>query len=95
MRALLVSVALLALGSCAPLPPVATAADAQRANVQLADLEQGRKLLVTKCASCHKAPLPSEPWQATMDDMAHKARLDAEQRRLVEQYLTVMGPGAK
>ena len=78
------------LAACSPAPPVATAADAQRANVQLADLAQGRKLLVGKCTACHKAPLPSDPWERYMDEMAEKSKLDVPQRHLIEQYLTVM-----
>jgi len=87
MRRLLATVLLVA---CTPAPPVATAADAQRANVALVELEQGRKLLVSKCTACHKAPLPSDPWERYMDEMAEKSKLDVPQRHLIEQYLTVM-----
>ena len=87
MRALLL---LSVFAACTPTPPVATAADAARANVQLAELEQGRKLLVGKCTACHKAPLPNDSWERYMDDMAEKSKLDATQRHLIEQYLTVM-----
>jgi uncharacterized membrane protein len=78
------------LAACAPSPPRATAADAARANVALAELEQGRTIVVGKCAACHVAPMPTDDWQSTMDDMSQRAKLDANQRRLAEQYLTVM-----
>ena len=83
-------VLVLVLGSCTPPPPHATAADAERANVALAELEQGRTIVVGKCGGCHKPPLPSDPWQHVMDDMAQRAKLDADQRHLAEQYLSVM-----
>lgn len=75
-------------------PPHATAADAERANVELAELEQGRTLLLAKCAGCHKTPLPRDhapaAWPPYMDEMAPKAKLDAAQRALIERYLMVM-----
>ena len=84
--------ALVLLAACGAPPPVATAADAQRANVELAELQQGRQIVVTKCAGCHDAPLPSGPWRKNLDDMANKAKLGAEERRLLVQYMEVMGP---
>lgn len=86
---------LVVLAACARhSPPHATAADAERANVELAELQQGRKLLLAKCAGCHKTPLPhdhaSAAWPRYMDEMAPKAKLDAAQRALIEQYLVTM-----
>ncbi len=83
-------VVLVAVAACAPAPPHATAADALRANVALAELEQGRTIVVGKCGGCHKPPLPTDHWQPVMTDMATRAKLDANQRRLAEQYLSVM-----
>jgi cytochrome c5 len=83
-------VVLLAVSGCTPSPPHATAADAARANVALAELEQGRTIVVGRCGACHKPPMPTDPWQATMTDMSARAKLDANQRRLAEQYLSVM-----
>ena len=48
----------LCVASCGRMPPVATAADAERGNVELAELHQGRKLLIRKCGNCHRPPLP-------------------------------------
>lgn len=81
--------------ACAPrLPPQATAADAERGNLALADLQQGRKLLLAKCAGCHKTPMPSDyapaDWPKHVDDMAPKAKLDETQRQLIERYLITM-----
>ena len=76
------------------LPPVATAADAQRANVELAALQEGRTLLLRKCGGCHRAPMPREHaaarWPGKLDEMAVRSNLDAVQRRAIEQYLVVM-----
>jgi cytochrome c5 len=76
------------------LPPVATSADAQRANVELAALQEGRTLLLRKCGSCHRAPLPREhaaaEWPGKLDEMAARSSLDTAQRRAIEQYLVVM-----
>ncbi len=92
MRGLLVSV--LALGACMPDPPHATALDAERGNVALGQLQEGRGLLLQKCGNCHRAPLPTEKlareWPHALDEMAVRSNLDGHQRRLIEQYLVVM-----
>jgi hypothetical protein len=90
--------ALLALGlglsACYSAPPRATALDAQRGNVELAELQQGRALMVTKCGNCHRPPMPSEHpaalWPEKLDEMASRANLDGRQRRLIQQYFVVM-----
>jgi len=86
---------LAALAGCArALPPLATPADAQRANLDLASLQEGRTLLIRKCGSCHRAPLPGEhaatAWPSKLDEMSARASLDPFQRRSIEQYLVVM-----
>ena len=88
-------VIILFFAACArPSPPIATAADAQRANIALADLESGRTLLLGKCAECHPTPMPTEQtraeWPATLDIMAPRAKLDATQRTLIQNYLLTM-----
>jgi hypothetical protein len=86
--------ALGALAGCGISPPAATAIDASRAHVELADLERGRAVLVGKCGGCHRIPLPGEhhgnAWPDRLDDMAPRAHLDAVQRRLLEEYLVAM-----
>jgi len=89
-------VVLLGLTACSGAPPIATAVDAQRAHVELADLEHGRTLLVAKCGGCHQVPLPSahtaRDWPIKLDEMAARSKLDAEQRRSIEKYLVAMAP---
>jgi cytochrome c5 len=76
------------------LPPLATSADAQRANVELASLQEGRTLVLRKCGGCHRPPLPrahpAAEWPGKIDEMAERSNLDLAQRRTIEQYLIVM-----
>ncbi len=87
---------LFALAACAPrVPPPASASDAERAHVELAELQQGRTLLVQKCGnSCHTTPLPSEhtpaEWPAKLDEMSARSKLQPMQRALIEKYLVTM-----
>jgi len=75
-------------------PPPATALDASRAHVELAELQRGRSLLVSKCGGCHRTPLPTsyrgELWPEKLDEMSGRANLDVVQRRLIEAYVVTM-----
>ena len=75
-------------------PPMATLADARRANVQLAELQDGRTLVVRKCGNCHAPPVPKDKtageWPKQLDEMALRANLDTKQRFLIQQYFVVM-----
>jgi len=86
---------LLFVVACAPsAPPLATSVDAQRANIELADLQQGRKLLIGKCTNCHRAPMPRDhtatEWPSKLAEMSQRAHLDISQRLLIEKYLVTM-----
>ncbi|MBV8756622.1 MAG: hypothetical protein JO257_05090 [Deltaproteobacteria bacterium] len=93
MKKLLV---LFAIVGCAPrTPPAVTASDADRAHVEIAELQQGRTLLVQKCGNaCHATPMPSShsaaEWPAKLDEMAGRAHLTVMQRALIEKYLVTM-----
>ena len=94
----LVFLAMLA-GACRVAPPQATAVDAERAHVDLAELHEGRSLLIGKCGgSCHQVPLPSRhtalEWPHSLDEMSGRAGLDARQRALIEKYLVTMSDRA-
>jgi hypothetical protein len=86
----------LAATACAPrMPPPATAGDAERAHVELAELQQGRTLLVQKCGnSCHATPLPAShrasEWPAKLGEMAERSHLRPMQRALIEKYLVTL-----
>ena len=85
---------LLALGGCGGGLPVATPADAARANVALADLQSGRSLVMSKCSACHAPPFPDAhtgaAWPRSIEQMSARSHLDAEQHRLIETYLVAM-----
>lgn len=86
----------LVLASCTYPPPQATAADAQRANVALAELTEGRALLIEKCtdSACHRTPLPQDhlaaEWPSQVSQMVERAKIDPRQQRLIAQYLVTM-----
>ena len=75
-------------------PPVATASDARRAQVSLAELEHGRKTVLGKCTRCHETPLPRDhtaaAWPALIDEMAERSKLDPTERIAITHYLVVM-----
>ena len=78
-------------GSAAAMPPAATPMDADRVHVELADLNMGRDLLVTKCgASSHATPLPAQyariEWPRKLGEMSERAGLVSVERALIEQY---------
>ena len=88
-------IAVSTLGACArSSPPMVTATDAQRGNVELAELDQGRKLLIGKCTNCHRVPMPNEhtalEWPKMLDEMAARSNLDTTQQKLIEKYLVTM-----
>jgi uncharacterized membrane protein len=93
-RWLVASVLAVAAASCTPPPPRATASDAARANVALADLERGRTLLLNRCSSCHRAPMPADQrasnWPHEVADMAARAKIDDAQQHLITLYLVAM-----
>jgi mono/diheme cytochrome c family protein len=82
------------LAGCGVSPPPVTALDASRAHIELADLQHGRSLLVSKCGGCHRPPQPSDHrgdlWPEKLDEMSPRAHLDVLQRHLIEQYLVTM-----
>lgn len=99
-RAVAIVVCLAALGGCARrIPPSATVGDAQRANIELTDLEHGRALLIRKCGGCHRPPMPAEhtaaAWPSKLDEMSVRANLDGEQRRVIQQYLVTMADAGR
>jgi hypothetical protein len=86
--------AVLMVAACGAPPPHATAVDAQRASVALAELEAGRTLLLEKCGRCHVAPHPKKyaamEWPAKVGDMEERAKIDPAQRKSIELYLMTL-----
>jgi cytochrome c5 len=96
-RAVLASLVAGATGlwtGCGGALPVATAGDAARSGVALAELEQGRSLVAAKCSSCHRAPMPeehrSQDWPKMIDEMSQRAHVDGSQRQAIREYLVTM-----
>jgi len=75
-------------------PPAATALDASRAHVELAELQRGRTLLISKCGGCHRTPQPDErraaAWPRELDEMSSRAHLDRAEHQVLERYLVTM-----
>ena len=94
MRIQMAISAVLLAAACGAPPPHATAADAQRASVALAELETGRSLLLEKCGRCHVAPHPKKyaamEWPAKVGDMVERSKIDPAQRKSIELYLMTL-----
>ena len=90
----LVLVAIVLVACARRIPPIATAADAERSQIPLAELEQGRKLVLGKCSRCHDTPLPSDhtasEWPAMIGEMAERSKLVGGERSAIERYLVAM-----
>jgi cytochrome c2 len=86
--------AAMALAACGGGLPVATPADATRGGVQLADLQNGRSLVASKCSGCHHTPMPADhstgEWPHMLEEMAARAHVDSSQRRVMQEYLVTM-----
>jgi cytochrome c5 len=96
-RAVLASLVVVAAGlgaGCGAALPVATAGDAARSGVALAELQQGRSLVAAKCSSCHRTPQPaehrSEDWPKMIDEMSRRAQVDGSERQAIQDYLVTM-----
>jgi hypothetical protein len=82
------------VASCGTPLPIATASDAARANVALADLEQGRTFLLGKCGSCHVPPRPAShavaDWPGQVERMAARSHITGMEQGLIVQYLVAL-----
>jgi cytochrome c5 len=86
--------------ACAAYKPIAPAqADADRAakktpGITLAELNQGKAIFEKKCHKCHslKKPFKKTDYEieAALPKMAKRAKLDANQEKLVLNYLLTM-----
>jgi hypothetical protein len=97
LRRAFAAAGLLALGiGCVGSLPRPTPLQAQRAATRWPDatletLQEGRTLYVARCSACHSLHLPSEypadKWVGFVEEMASDAKLSAEQKERVIQYL--------
>jgi mono/diheme cytochrome c family protein len=87
----------LALAACkGPWLPVATPADAARAqerwpSTTVDELNHGRKLVVRRCGSCHQPPSPADlvadEWADEVAEMAERSGLRPGEETLMVRYL--------
>src|SRR2546425_4413752 len=78
----------------APEPDAARAAE-----VPTAELAEGRRLSETKCVKCHRFYNPADygrsEWDLWMKKMSRKARLKADEERVLLPYLELFRPAAE
>lgn len=90
----LLGVSLLGVAACAATLPQVTLQDAERLNLPLADLREGRSRYVAKCGGCHPLHNPLDytdaQWAHQVEEMTSQARLTAEDTRLILSYLRAM-----
>lgn len=92
MKAVRVSLLLLALVGCTTRLYIPTAANVDKVEkATLAELNQGHDLFQSKCGKCHRLPKPPSrdavKWNKVLGIMALKAKLTADQKDLVYKYL--------
>ena len=93
-----VSLALAIAGCVDPTPRPGPAhlqyAEAHEIRTTLAELQEGRGLVLRKCSGCHSAYRfkkgSPENWPAIMDSMAREAKLTPRQDSLIRNYLLVV-----
>ena len=88
------ALATFALGGCVAietLAPSVTPAMASKARVAASDLENGRRIYVGRCATCHSidpvAKYTAGRWREIVSEMADKAELNASQQANVLTYI--------
>lgn len=101
VRGALAAVLGLALIGCGrPWLPVATPADATRAQARWPDtsvdeLNRGRTLVLRRCSGCHQPPSPNQrtaaAWPAEVAAMAERAGLKADEHPALTHYLQAFG----
>lgn len=82
----------LLLSQCRVQLYVPTEANTAKNNVTLVNLQEGRKLYINKCSSCHNLHAPGkyspEGWQKVLKKMQPKAKITDSQKDLIFGYLT-------
>lgn len=77
--------------SCVSALYIPTQKDALSQNTSLEKLQQGRRLYMNNCSSCHNLHLPSEftnkAWEPLLNKMQKRARIDDSQKELIAAYL--------
>jgi cytochrome c5 len=62
-----------------------------KANISVENLQEGRKIYVNNCASCHQLYAPNKyksgDWQKKLDWMQPRAKITDDQKQLIYNYL--------
>jgi hypothetical protein len=70
------------------------AAQKQRAGITLQDLEQGRKLYLSRCGGCHQLIEPNSvaasKWPDEVAEMQERAKLETQQVDRIVAYLVTV-----
>jgi mono/diheme cytochrome c family protein len=73
-----------------PVTPAMTNAG-QRDHADLATLNEGRRLFVSRCIECHTLPphwhYSAKDWPGIVDSMAHRANLKRNERDAIVAYI--------
>ena len=84
------AVAALIVGCAAALPTVGPV-DAERVNIPIDLLRDGRELYIAKCSGCHALYAPSKyttaEWSREIDEMSQRSRLTDEDEARIAAYL--------
>lgn len=64
--------------------------------IEIENLQKGRKLYANNCASCHQLFLPrkydNSKWQKNLDEMQVRSKISDDQKKLIFDYLVNAPP---
>ncbi len=76
--------------------PRPTLVDANRANIPLVRLEDGRAVYLDKCTTCHTAIAPRDilagDWPGHVTNMAERSKISAAEQAIIVDYLVTVAP---
>jgi hypothetical protein len=89
------------LAGCVTIPHLTPAqlawASSKWPDVQMAELEKGRSIYVTRCGSCHTAPSPAEVMEQNDADMvremSERAKLTPAEQQAVMRFVEAASNG--
>ena len=86
----------LVVTGCAADVPRPTSVDANRTNIPLARLEQGRAVYLDKCTRCHTPIGPRDvlagDWPGHVANMAERSKISADEQQIIVDYLVTVAP---
>ncbi|MCX6303866.1 MAG: hypothetical protein NT040_02760 [Bacteroidetes bacterium] len=77
--------------ACSPALYIPTPEVAQRTNLDINYLNQGRQVYIDHCGSCHRLHLPAEfgepAWRSFVNSMQPRAKINDDQKKLILDYI--------